>query len=173
MRDQNRTKGTVIEMATELTPHFTLEEMCFSYTAARLGIKNMVKLDSQQASNLKALCENVLEPFRAKAFAIATPIHINSGYRSGPCNNAVGGANSSQHRCMGKDAAADITIIGMSPLAVCQRIIAMKLPFDQLILEFGQWTHVSYCAAQHYKRGQVLTAKRIGGKTKYIPGLVK
>jgi len=155
-------------MATQLTPHFTLEEMCFSYTAARLGIKNTVKLDSNQAVNLKALCDNILEPFRAKAYAVATPIHINSGYRSGPCNKVVGGAKSSQHLT---GQAADITVLGLPPFAVCQRIIAMRLPFDQLILEFGQWTHVSYSTER--QRGQVLTAKRINGKTKYLPGLVK
>lgn len=49
--------------------------------------------------------------------------------------------------------------------------IAKNLEFDQLIWEFGDdsnpnWVHVSY--NQNENRGNVLVAKKVGGKTKYI-----
>ena len=47
-----------------------------------------------------------------------------------------------------------------------------NLKFDQLIYEFGEngWVHCSYDSTL---RQEVISAKKIGGKTKYLPGLVK
>jgi hypothetical protein len=49
-------------------------------------------------------------------------------------------------------------------------IVQMGLPFDQLILEFGRWVHVSH-AASGKQRGQILTATKINGQTRYLSGL--
>ena len=46
----------------KLSKHFSLKEMTKSGTAARLGLDNTP--NEEQIENLKALCENILEPLR-------------------------------------------------------------------------------------------------------------
>lgn len=140
----------------KLTEHFTLEEMVLSQEAARSGLRNMP--NAHQVESLRALCENVLEPLRAR---VKRPIIVSSGYRSKTLNARIGGSPSSQH-CRGE--AADIMIPGMGTAEVVDLIRGMKLPFDQVIDEFSRWVHVSHSALQ---RRAVLTARRVGGKTEY------
>ena len=73
---------------------FTIEELCKSSTAKRLGINNWPDKD-EIFVNLNNLVDNVLDPARLKLGAAIT---INSGYRSYETNIAVGGAKNSQHR---------------------------------------------------------------------------
>lgn len=140
---------------------FTIDEFLQSRTAARNGID--MRPPTAVGAALEALVVKILDPLRAD---IGLPIKITSGYRPPALNRLIGGSDTSQHT-LGQ--AADIQVVGMTPLAVCRRIVALKLPFDQLIFEFGQWTHVSYGPRN---RRQVLTAKHVGGKTVYLPGLV-
>ena len=128
-------------METNITMHFTLEEMYASDTAKRLGINN--KPSTQQTINLVYLCAYVLEPLRV---AMGKPIKISSGFRSQALNKAVGGVYNSQHL---KGQAADIDIQG--DMAFGRKIfdyIRDHLPFDQLILEHNKsgtyWVHVSF-----------------------------
>lgn len=146
-----------------LSDNFTLSEMIVSQTAARKGIPNDPPEDAVRA--LKLLCEKVLQPVRDH---YGKPVVVTSGYRSPRLNTAIGGSASSQH-CKGE--AADFTIPGESNLEVC-RWLEANLNYDQLIYEFGEggWIHVSYSA--HRMRNQELSAKRVGGRTKYLPGLV-
>jgi hypothetical protein len=65
---------------------------------------------------------------------------INSGFRSKRVNDSVGSKDSSQHRV---GCAADIRVPGMKPREVVEACIAAKVPFDQIILEFDSWTHIS------------------------------
>ena len=88
----------------QLTPHFKLSEFTKSSTATARKIDNT---PSQEViSNLKALCQNVLEPLRAYVNESSpskgdkrgsVPIIIGSGYRSPALNKAVGGVANSQH----------------------------------------------------------------------------
>ena len=128
-----------------LTKNFTLEEMCASDTARRLGIINTP--GEVEVENLQALCENVLQPLRD---SIGRPIAINSGYRSVALNRAVGGSMKSQHL---KGEAADLS--GASGLLrpMFAAIIEEGLPFDQLIWE-NTWVHLSYSRVGN--RGQIL-----------------
>ena len=148
-------------MIVRLSPHFTLSEMTASQTAARRGIDNTPG-DSEIAA-LRSLCIEVLEPVR-KHFD--RPVIISSGYRSPTLNRAIGGSSSSQH-CKGE--AADFTVPGVSVLDLAQWM-HRNLNYDQLIYEFGSWVHVSYRAGR--LRNQELSAKRVGGRTKYLPGIV-
>lgn len=146
---------------THLSPNFTLAEMTRSSTAVRKGIDNTPEDSHLRA--LKALCINVLEPIR-KHFG--APVLVTSGYRCARLNKAIGGSTTSQH-CNGE--AVDFTVKGVSDLEVAKWIQA-NLKYDQLILEFPPegWVHVSYGGAM---RKQDLTAKKVSGRTKYIPGL--
>lgn len=129
-------------METNITMHFTIEEMYASDTAKRLGIDN--KPTTQKMINLVYLCAFVLEPLRV---AMNEPIKIGSGYRCEKLNKAVGGVYNSQHL---KGQAADIDIQG--DMAFGRKIfeyIKDHLPFDQLIWEHNPktgsyWVHVSY-----------------------------
>ena len=148
-------------MSVRLSPHFSLPEMIVSQTAARRGIDNTPG-DAEIAA-LRSLCIEVLEPVR-KHFD--RPVIVSSGYRSPKLNRAIGGSSSSQH-CKGE--AADFTVPGVSVLDLAQWM-HRNLNYDQLIYEFGSWVHVSYRAGR--LRNQELSAKRIGGRTKYLPGIV-
>ena len=128
-------------METNITMHFTIEEMYASDTAKRLGINN--KPSTQQMINLVYLCAFVLEPLRV---AMGKPINISSGFRCPQLNKAVGGVYNSQHL---KGQAADIDIQG--DMAFGRKIfeyIRDHLPFDQLIWEHNKsgtyWVHVSF-----------------------------
>ncbi|WP_193069536.1 D-Ala-D-Ala carboxypeptidase family metallohydrolase, partial [Pseudomonas sp. K5] len=116
----------------QLTPNFTLEEM----TATATGLPNVANRTERAA--LLALAEHVLQPLRD---ALGKPVYITSAFRSAAVNRAVGGVAGSQHR---KGQAADIRVQGMTSMALAQRSVALGLPFDQLIEEFGAWVHVSY-----------------------------
>ena len=141
-----------------LTDHFTLDEMTVSQEAARSGLSN--KPTAEQVERLRALCESVLEPLRQR---VKRPVIVTSGFRSLSVNRRIGGAPRSQHT---RGEAADIIIPGMKPAEVVEIIRAMRLPFDQVIEEFGRWVHVSHSRANG-NRGEVLAATRAGGKTRY------
>lgn len=141
--------------------YFTLQEMTKSATAQRKGIKNDPSI--QVCKALTALIEKVLDPLRE---AYGHPIIVTSGYRCEKLNKAVGGAASSQHV---KGEAADIRSVADTPeenKKLFDLIVSLKLPFDQLINEYGyDWVHVSY-GARH--RRQKLKAVKKNGRTTYI-----
>ena len=146
-------------MPTQLTQHFTLEEMLVSETAVRNNFTEQFNPPVEIIANLKALCEKVLEPLRAK---IGKPIIITSGYRCLRVNQAIpGSALHSQHE-LGQ--AADTHVDGMSIEEWYQFIKDSGIAFDQLIQEFDTWAHVSFNASAE-QRGQCL---RISTGTGYV-----
>jgi hypothetical protein len=128
-------------MATNITMHFTIDELYASQTAKARGIKN--KPGVPEIINLVYLAAYVLEPLRE---AMGEPIKIGSGYRCPALNRAVGGVSNSQHM---KGQAADLCIDG--DLKKGKRWfewIKTHCQFDQLIWEHNAkgsyWVHVSY-----------------------------
>jgi len=136
-----------------MSPHFTLEEMTVSETAARKGISNVP--DNSALVNLRRLAL-FLESLREK---LGKPIKINSAYRSPEVNGSVGGAKTSQH-CLGL--AADIRVPGMTPDQVVRAIKASGLVYDQLIREYDSWTHVSIPVNGHAARKMALIIDKAG-----------
>jgi hypothetical protein len=118
----------------KLTEHFSLEELTVSEIAARKGLDNVP--NETEISNLQRTAL-LLEQVRA---LLNKPIIINSAFRSKPVNDAVGSKDSSQHRI---GCAADIRVPGMTPKQVVQACIDANVPYDQIIEEFGSWTHIS------------------------------
>ena len=141
-----------------LTEHFTLAELTVSQEAARAGLPN--RPNAEQVERLRDLCAAVLEPLRLR---VRRPVVVSSGFRSVTVNRRIGGAAKSQHT---RGEAADIIVPGMTPAEVVDLIRAMRLPFDQVIEEFGRWVHVSHSRANG-NRGEVLAATREGGQTRY------
>lgn len=141
-------------------------ELLKSPEAIRLDIKEQFNPNQEIIDNLKALCEDILEPLREK---INEPILITSGYRCESLNNKVGGADTSQHM---QGQAADIHINGLSIEDLFQYIKKSDLNFDQLIQEFNNWVHISFNKNKKKQRNQVLRAIKQTGKTVYIPVLL-
>lgn len=147
-------------METNVTMHFTIEELYASATAKAKGIDN--KPNVQQVINLVYLAAFVLEPLRV---AMREPIKIGSGFRSLRLNQAVGGVSNSQHLT---GQAADLCID--SDIQKGRKwfdYIRQHLPFDQLIWEKNPktgscWVHVSYVHPDFGKN-----------RRKVIDGLIK
>lgn len=120
-----------------LSPHFTLDELTVSQEAARRGIDNTPTADALEALKRTAMG---LESVRMRLGG--APILISSGYRSPAVNTAVGGSKSSQHM---RGEAADFTAPRFgNPRAIVDALVDSDVPYDQLILEFGRWVHISF-----------------------------
>ena len=149
----------------QLSDHFKLSEFTRSATATARKIDNT---PSQEViSNLKVLCQEILEPLRSFA---GEPILINSGYRCPLLNVKVGGVYASQHT-LGE--AADIRLPvakhteqsdgeAHTDMAVAYRwldFLEHHTDFDQLILEHSHgeyWLHVSCRQNKRKNRHQVI-----------------
>ena len=120
--------------------YFTIAELCRSNTADKFLIDN--KCTKEQAANMMALVNNVLDPLRE---AYGKPIRVNSGFRCEKLNKKVGGSKTSDHL---HGMAADITAgIPKENKRLFYLIQELGLPFKQLIDGKGfSWVHVSYDA---------------------------
>lgn len=142
-----------------LSPNFRLQEFSASKTAEELHINNTIP--EELIPNVQKLVLNVLQPVRSHF----GPVIVSSGYRCPKLNKAVGGSSTSEHLTGN---AADFTVVDTDLKVVGQWIIE-NCEFNQLILEFGRWLHVSYSEAN---KKQVLTAETNFGVTRYLQGLV-
>ena len=118
----------------QLSEHFTLEELTHSEVAERKNLDNTP--NALEVSNLVRLAA-LLEEVRS---LLNKPILLNSGFRSKAVNDSVGSKDTSQHRI---GCAADIRVPGMTPKQVVAAVIASDIGYDQIIEEFGSWTHIS------------------------------
>lgn len=144
---------------TDLSTHFTLEELVFSQTALRLGIDNTP--GSAEHACLIRLCWTLLEPIRT---LLGVPVHVDSGYRSPALNAKVGGALNSAHV---EGRAADLVPIGMNLQTAFDLIRHTSLPFDEVITECDAWIHVSIASANATPRREALAASGGPGMWKY------
>jgi hypothetical protein len=117
-----------------LSPNFTLQELTVSEIAVRRGLDNTP--NATEIANLVRTA-GLLEQVRK---LINKPIIVNSAFRSKAVNDAVGSRDTSQHRI---GCAADIRVPGMTPREVVEACIAANIGYDQIIEEFGSWTHIS------------------------------
>jgi zinc D-Ala-D-Ala carboxypeptidase len=147
----------------KLSKNFNLAELIKTNVRQFDNMPNMTAID-----NLQLLVDNVLQPVRDHF----GPVVVTSGYRSPEVNKAIGGSASSDH-CKGM--AADFEVFGV-PNKVVAEWVRDNCKFRQLILEFpganpnDGWVHAAF--NKDDLKGQVLTAKKINGKTQYLPGLV-
>lgn len=146
-----------------LSRHFSLDEFTFSSTAARKDIDNTP--NAIQQANL-TLVAQTLEQVRWQA---SCPIIITSGFRNPKVNKLVGGSPTSDHM---DGRAADIKSVKHTPRELANLIIGAGIKFEQLILEFERWVHISVPPSARPAKMEVLTAKKINGKTVYLRGIV-
>lgn len=129
---------------TQLSPHFSLEELTRSAKAEEYGIDNTPTEEAR--AQLVRLCREVLEPIRAK---YGDPMPVKSGYRCPQLNARTRRASkTSQHM---KGEAADINV-GPNNRKLFHIIEEMvdkgEIRVGQLIWEYGDqknpaWVHVS------------------------------
>lgn len=145
---------------TQLTAHFSLEELTRSSTAVRMGISNTPDLETVMHLTVCALG---LE--RVRALLGGQPLSIDSGYRCPALNKAVGGVADSAHLY---GYAADFICPSYgTPAEIARAIAASDLVFDQCIQE-GTWVHISF---DPRARRQALTAKFGPGGATYSSGV--
>ena len=120
-----------------LSEHFTLDEFTHSQVALRTGASNdppieLVPVLKRTAQGLEAV----------RTLLGDKPINISSGYRSPMVNNLVGSKPSSQHLT---GQAVDFTCPSFgNPAAIVRRIVSSGIEYDQCILEFNAWVHISF-----------------------------
>ena len=148
-----------------LSKSFTLNELTKSQEALRLNIDNIP--NEEHISNLKILCENILQPIRD---FYGMPVSVSSGFRSVALCEAIGSSSKSQHT---KGQAADFEVFGVANKELADWI-TNNLEYDQCILEFWNenepnsgWVHCSY--AYGANRKQNLKAQKVSGQIVYSP----
>lgn len=142
-----------------LSRRITLARLIHSDTAFARGIDNTPP--AEVLPNLRRLARGLAEVRRL----LGHPLDISSGYRSPALNAAVGGVPHSQHA---QGLAADFVCPAFgSPLIVAHAIGTSAIVFDQCILEFGRWVHLSFSPDP---RRRVLTI--YGSADGYLDGLV-
>lgn len=147
-----------------VSKHISYREATHSATAKRRGLDNTP--NQEQLENMYKVAEFIFEPLR---LFVGGPIKINSFFRSGDVNKAVGGTSRSQH-CKGQ--AIDIDdVFGHKTNAEMFQYVRENLDFDQMIWEFGSnnnpsWLHISYVSKAE-NRNRILRAVKRDGKTKY------
>jgi len=121
---------------TNLTEHFTLEEMTYSQTAVDCGVDNSAP--PEVVEELTLTCQ-LLEQVRTLLGDL--PIMVTSGYRSPYVNTMCGGSSTSQH-LTGQAVDFYVPDFG-TPKQVCDAIMAGGIIYDQLIWEYENWVHMS------------------------------
>lgn len=136
-----------------LSEHFTLDEMTVSQEAARFGMDNQPS--DRIIKNLRITAQG-MEAVRV--ILGNRPILISSAYRSPAVNQRVGGVSSSAH-VLGWAVDFICPSFG-NPFQVCEAIQASGLMYDQLIHEFGRWTHISFDPRQRHQSLTIASARR-------------
>jgi len=136
----------------KLSPHFSLEELTHSDTATRLGIDNTPTVEV--IDNLTFLAGE-LEHVRN---ILGHPMLISSGFRCYALNDHLGSKRTSSHT---KGLAVDFICPSFgNPRSVCDAIIMANINYDQVILEYDRWVHLSF--KQENPRNQALIIDKKG-----------
>ena len=119
-----------------LSKYFSLRELTFSKIAEVHRIDNTPTPDALETLKYTA---SQLDKVRE---LLGNPVNISSGYRCLQVNRRLGSKDSSQHL---KGEAVDFKceLFG-SPKKVFDKIRESDIQFDQLILEFNSWVHISF-----------------------------
>jgi hypothetical protein len=146
-----------------LSAYFRIAELVGSDTARRLAIPNRPPL--RVLRNLLRLARGLDRTRRL----LGHRLEISSGYRSPALNREVGGSPRSRHQA---GLAADFVCKPYgAPYQICARLVRARIPFDQLIYEYGDdadggWVHISF---GNRARRRTLTIR--SGSRGYRPGI--
>lgn len=120
-----------------ITKHFKACEAIASQTAEKHNINNMPSYE--QKSNIKVAACGMEQ---VRRILCGNPIFVSSWFRSPELNWKVGGAKNSSHM---EGYAVDFVCSGFgSPRQVFNELRNSFLAYDQLILEYDKWVHISF-----------------------------
>lgn len=120
-----------------LSNNFTLAEFTQSQTALRSSINNTPPPELLPALKRTAQgLEQVRERLGNK------PIIVSSAYRCPLLNTLIGSKPSSQH-ISGQAVDFKCPSFG-TPAQIVRKLVGSGIAYDQCILEFGAWVHVSF-----------------------------
>lgn len=147
-----------------LAPNFYLHEFERSSRAARLGINNAVP--DALLPNLVRIA-TVMQSIRG--ILGNRVITVTSGYRCLALNSQTPGSSTTSAHTKGL--ACDFIVQGMTPQQVCLILKehVQELGIDQLILEFGQWSHVGLREGE--PRHQIFSYANRQGRTVKLGGI--
>jgi very-short-patch-repair endonuclease len=134
----------------QLSEHFSLEEMT---------ITSVRGIDNTPTALVKATLVETARAMEEVRALLGKPIHINSAYRSLAVNKAVGSKTTKSQHIEGKAVDFICPQFG-SPRQIVEKIKKSSLRYDQLILEFDSWVHISFTKDKN--RSQVLVIDNIG-----------
>ena len=121
-------------MEGNLSEHLSWRE--FLVTQHREFLEQQENPPQEIIERALRFAQEIFEPARE----LVGPLYISSGYRCPELNLAIGGAKSSAHM---KGCAVDCYPIFMSLKAAYVKIANSKVPYDQLIYEYGRWIHLA------------------------------
>lgn len=141
---------------------FTEAVLTHSDTACRENICNDCPPEHLESlSRLSRLLGEV------QALLPGHPLKMHSAFRCRQLNERVGGVENSQHT-LGQAADFSCPDFG-TPLQLARLIESSALEFDQLILEFNRWVHISVSKTGQPARREVLSI--YSQKQGYLEGL--
>ena len=121
----------------KITNNFTWKEALYSATAEERGINN--EPTAKEASNI---VNTAVSMEKVRSALEHRPIIVSSWFRNAQLNAAVSVVPNSAHT---KGYAVDFKCPSFgTPKQICQAIIASGIEFDQLILEYDSWVHISF-----------------------------
>lgn len=124
--------------------NFSIKELCHSDIATKEGINNTPSIEV--CDNLLNLIFYVLQPLRNK---IQRAIICSSGFRCKALNKKVGGVANSQHL---SGMSVDINAQGMTSYNFWIYIQNSGIEYDQCILEYNRWVHLSFNKGKNRKQ---------------------
>lgn len=117
-----------------LSPHFALEELVATQHR---------EIDNTAPPAIVDALRKTAQLLEAVRTRLGVPIHVDSGYRCPALNAAVGGQPNSQH--MTGHAADFIAPAFGAPATIASQLMdCPEIEYDQLILEFDRWVHISW-----------------------------
>lgn len=145
----------------QLSPHLTWAE--FTATQHREFLEQQEHPPAEIIANALRFAAEVFEPARQ---VLGVPIRLNSGYRCPALNAAIGGSPTSAHK---NGLAADCCPLGLDLVAAYRRLAESKVPFDQLIFEFGRWIHLGAARPGRMARRETLMIFTAGNYEPFNP----
>ena len=136
----------------KLSKYFSLRELIFSKLAQDHDIDN-----TPDAKTLETLKYTASQLDKVREL-LNKPVNISSGYRCLQVNRRIGSKDTSQH-LNGEAVDFKCELFG-NPKKVFDAIKASDIPFDQLILEFNSWVHISF--VKNGGRRECLVVDRFG-----------
>lgn len=137
------------------SPHFSVDELTFSETATRKGIDN-----TPDDNILDNLLITAMEMENVRELLNNNPILISSGYRCLELNTLLGSKPTSEH-CRGL--ACDFTSPKFgNPYNIVDAIFRSDILYNQLILEFDRWVHISFPADGEVAKKKALIINKKG-----------